>query len=506
MIAKLKLNNKKIDLATKKVGLALSGGGYRAAFFHLGVLARLAELDILKHINVISTVSGGSIIGALYYLKLKERLSQEQPMQHSDYINLIMNLEGDFVRGVSKNIRSKIFLHPLNELYSVFINREKILGNLYAKYFRYSNVSMAQLKGTSGAENLPKLIINATLLGNGGHYFFSDENMGQYIDPKIVNSKGIIHYSEHNQIFLKDAVAASSAVPGLFNYVNFKVGTEKHKVVDGGAFDNLGIYALQKEVCDLMIISDGSRQISEQQLIPRKRLSVLKRSYDASLELNKKLMLETSENFFHIHLREGHPQVDPEVSDALSRLRTDLNNFNKFESWSLSNYGYLLTDGISQYLNTPNSETGEFVFKNTDNTVLMQLPNRKFKNKLWSGEKINTAGSNSILQTLNQLKLFLATFLVFFLIPIYFVFFAASGIIPGNNPVVNSYIIFVMYLIGFMSIYLMIVSSSGDLVHYLDYGLSKLSHFILSVIYIFLILATILLILSLIIVGVVKII
>src|SRR5690606_15713791 len=31
-----------------RVGLALSGGGFRASFYHLGLLARLAELDVLR--------------------------------------------------------------------------------------------------------------------------------------------------------------------------------------------------------------------------------------------------------------------------------------------------------------------------------------------------------------------------------------------------------------------------------------------------------------------------
>ncbi len=43
-----------------KTGLALSGGGLRASLFHIGVLGRLAELDLLRHVDVISTVSGGS--------------------------------------------------------------------------------------------------------------------------------------------------------------------------------------------------------------------------------------------------------------------------------------------------------------------------------------------------------------------------------------------------------------------------------------------------------------
>ena len=47
-----------------KLGLALSGGGFRATAFHLGVLKRLRELGILGKVSVVSTVSGGSIAGA----------------------------------------------------------------------------------------------------------------------------------------------------------------------------------------------------------------------------------------------------------------------------------------------------------------------------------------------------------------------------------------------------------------------------------------------------------
>ena len=49
-----------------KIGLALSGGGSRAIAFHLGCLRALHELEILDNVKVISTVSGGSVIGGLY--------------------------------------------------------------------------------------------------------------------------------------------------------------------------------------------------------------------------------------------------------------------------------------------------------------------------------------------------------------------------------------------------------------------------------------------------------
>ncbi len=46
------------------VGLALSGGGIRSATFNLGVLQVLSERGILKHIDYLSTVSGGGYIGS----------------------------------------------------------------------------------------------------------------------------------------------------------------------------------------------------------------------------------------------------------------------------------------------------------------------------------------------------------------------------------------------------------------------------------------------------------
>jgi predicted acylesterase/phospholipase RssA len=47
-----------------RIGVALSGGGYRAAVFHAGTLQALEELGL--RVDNLSTVSGGSIIGAYY--------------------------------------------------------------------------------------------------------------------------------------------------------------------------------------------------------------------------------------------------------------------------------------------------------------------------------------------------------------------------------------------------------------------------------------------------------
>jgi NTE family protein len=52
----------------KRIGLALSGGGYRGAAYHLGVLRTLNRLGVLDKVDVISSVSGGSIVAAYYAL------------------------------------------------------------------------------------------------------------------------------------------------------------------------------------------------------------------------------------------------------------------------------------------------------------------------------------------------------------------------------------------------------------------------------------------------------
>jgi NTE family protein len=53
-------------MSPPKIGLALSGGGSRAIAFHLGCLRALHDRGILDKVGVLSGVSGGSVIAALY--------------------------------------------------------------------------------------------------------------------------------------------------------------------------------------------------------------------------------------------------------------------------------------------------------------------------------------------------------------------------------------------------------------------------------------------------------
>jgi GNAT superfamily N-acetyltransferase len=61
-----------------RVGLAFSGGGIRSATFNLGVLKALHELGLLKHVDYLSTVSGGGYIGA-WWSAWRARWGKEFP-------------------------------------------------------------------------------------------------------------------------------------------------------------------------------------------------------------------------------------------------------------------------------------------------------------------------------------------------------------------------------------------------------------------------------------------
>ena len=121
-----------------KFQLALSGGGFRASLFHIGVLASLAEHDVLRHVEVLSCVSGGSIIGAQYYLELR-KLLQSKPndkIEADDYVTIVRRLEDKFLSGVQRNIRMRVLAEWTTNLRMIFwpgYSRTLRVGELYER-------------------------------------------------------------------------------------------------------------------------------------------------------------------------------------------------------------------------------------------------------------------------------------------------------------------------------------------------------------------------------------
>jgi predicted acylesterase/phospholipase RssA len=121
-----------------RFGLGLSGGGFRASLFHIGVLARLAEIDALRHVEVLSCVSGGSIVGAHYYLEVRKLLQSktDSEITRDDYIGIVKRLERDFVAGVQRNIRTRVLAELTTNLKMIFsagYSRTLRVGELYER-------------------------------------------------------------------------------------------------------------------------------------------------------------------------------------------------------------------------------------------------------------------------------------------------------------------------------------------------------------------------------------
>ena len=86
----------------KGIALCLSGGGYRAMLFHVGVLWRLYETGLLPSIKRISSVSGGSITAGVLGLSWS-KLSFDPAKLQSDFVACIVSpiraLAGETIDG-----------------------------------------------------------------------------------------------------------------------------------------------------------------------------------------------------------------------------------------------------------------------------------------------------------------------------------------------------------------------------------------------------------------------
>lgn len=283
-----------------KLGLALSGGGFRAALFHIGVLAALAEKDELKNVEVLSCVSGGSIIGAFYYIKLKQLLEAKTDKEIANekdcYIKIVQEIEKEFLKGVQKNLRVRIFsniscnfkmllnkkysrTHRLGELYEehlfkklfhkkdgIYISELSIEPKDFGKNFDIS------IHNWQRENKVPQLVLNATSVNTGHNWQFTSTWMGEppgniQTDIDVKPRLRRMYYEEapeeYKKFRLGYAVGASSCVPVMFHpmpmfdlYPNIDL-----QLVDGGLHDNQGIAALIEQECLNMIISDASGQL-----------------------------------------------------------------------------------------------------------------------------------------------------------------------------------------------------------------------------------------------------
>jgi predicted acylesterase/phospholipase RssA len=339
-----------------KIGLALSGGGFRASFFHVGVLARLAEAGLLRLVEVISTVSGGSIVGALYYLHVKNLLEQkpDSAISDADYIGMVARMSKEFQAAVEKNFRMWTFLNPWKNLKMARAeySRSDHIAELYDQYLyrpafepgRKKPIEMAELKIAPNVGNgrrdsgfypatgnksrkakVPILLINATALNNGHNWRFEAAHMGcprrdglaaTDVDKNLRLEPTSAYETvtrDQQDIRLGDAVAASACVPGIFHPLAISGLYEpgiRVQLVDGGVHDNQGLQGLLDSVCTHFIVSDASGQLKDE-TDPDPRIdAVVGRTNNLLMARVRqeelcRLMGECGENTAFVHLRRG---------------------------------------------------------------------------------------------------------------------------------------------------------------------------------------------------------
>ena len=312
----------------KKLGLALSGGGFRASLFHIGVLSRLAELDLLRSIEVISTVSGGSIIGALFYLRAKKLLGsvRDNRITPGDYVTMVQSIEEDFLEGVGHNLRTQAYADfgkNWKMIRSREFSRSDRMAELYDEYFYdrvadHPHICLSELRiqplGEPAPFNprvqnrdrrakVPALIINATTLNSGRNWQFSAVDAGEHEPDTYLERAQVDEYDKsvlfkafrydadglpekYRRIPLSVAVAASASVPGIFPPLPLTdlYPNATPKLVDGGVFDNQGTSALLYEQCTDLLISDASGQMNDEAKPPSNLISVLLRTNDVSMD------------------------------------------------------------------------------------------------------------------------------------------------------------------------------------------------------------------------------
>jgi predicted acylesterase/phospholipase RssA len=342
-------------VSSGKVGLALSGGGFRASLFHIGVLARLAECDVLRRVEVLSCVSGGSIVGAFYYLKLR-RLLQSKPDDEilgSDYVGLVREIATEFLNSVRQDIRGRLgesIVDNFNMLSSEYSRTDRAADLfeelIYAKVLKDEEDDPTQpwrmtdlYVRPHGAERefslrydnwrrdskVPILVLNATTLNTGHNWQFTASWMGETATDADENGDATprlrrVYYDDapkdHRMPPLARAVAASACVPGLFPPVAISglYPDVDIELVDGGAYDNQGIASLLDENCTVILVSDASGQIRANEHPKRGLLGVANRSNSVLMSrvrgaqyelLTSRLRSQTLRGLMVVHLRKG---------------------------------------------------------------------------------------------------------------------------------------------------------------------------------------------------------
>jgi len=299
---------------TQRLGLSLSGGGYRATAFHLGTLNKLQEMNILQQTDVISTISGGSITGAYYCLKKDDythfKDSLYEAVQKKNVVTKVL-LSFTFLKLL---LFILFFLIPA--FYSLFTPYAWLFPVLLTAFIFlllkfqfhifpvskriesiYDNFFYTQSKLGDLPEH-PSLVIGSTNLQTSRPFTFSknwmQDSTYQYMENPVKFTAACFPIAR--------AVMASSCVPFAFTpvkidkqyFLNAEDAKRIHPLlVDGGVYDNQGIHKIMQHgsyECSHIITSDAGGG-SSGELSFRNTISLLIATVDVFMSRIKKAQM-----------------------------------------------------------------------------------------------------------------------------------------------------------------------------------------------------------------------
>jgi NTE family protein len=336
--------------------LCLSGGGYRAALFHLGVLRRLEELGTLARVDTISAVSGGSILAGFIANRIR-------PWPESGRIpEFATAIVPAFRRFTEKNIRTLWVLRralPWN-----WRDPTVAVESLAARYEKdIVQLTLGQLP------RRPRFIFNATELTFGTNWVSEREQVGSYMPGYVTPPP---------EWPVARAVAASSCFPPAFEpmptrleprlFAGGRLGDdapdrdgllERMQLTDGGVYDNMALEAVWKDHA-VLLVSDGGATFDRRSPAPLWRpFAYLGRFLDVqgnqARALRRRWLVAS---FLREEMRGVYLGIGSDVSrfdggagysaalvaEVIAAVRTDLDHFSDAEAAVLQNHGYTLAD------------------------------------------------------------------------------------------------------------------------------------------------------------------
>src|SRR5688572_22837136 len=192
-----------------EIALALSGGGYRAAAFHLGTLDMLYRLHLLQSVRVLSTVSGGTLTGLKYALSVAEGATFEE--FYSRFYDFLTdtNVIGEGLGGL-KSPSNSPFAGQMPSLI-------RSAAQVYASPKMLGNKTFGVILEDQ-TSHLREASFNATEFRTGNYFRFQ-----RSASPKAVigNRNLSVKRTVAEIIRLADIAAASSCFPSGFEPLRF---------------------------------------------------------------------------------------------------------------------------------------------------------------------------------------------------------------------------------------------------------------------------------------------